>query len=459
MKIWQRWRGAGVAALWIMGALAVSAAWLPPAPGAAAQTSAASVTPDPSFGMDGTATLDLRALGYQEAGATALAVQPDGRVVAAGLAVAATYVEGLGDVMLARLLPDGAPDASLGTGGVALIHVEERVSGAVAVALQPDGKIVTAGTVAATGPIDGDGSARIIELSMDVVLTRSLSDGSPDPTFGVDGRVVADYGGQDIVVDLAILPDGAIVVLGRAWVFGRLNREVLVARFLTDGAPDPGFGVGGSILVDFGRAEHPARALAVQPDGKLVILGAGVRPDASTQHDLALARLLPDGTLDPTFGAGGIVLTDFERLYDRPGGLVLQSDGKIVVAGGARRMKPNGSDAEIVVVRYNADGSMDPTFGDAGVGIVDLGTDDWAFGLVQTPNGRLIVTSRLSQVGVLIGFTADGKPDPTFGQGGVLRAEQDLYGRVTVQPDGKLLLSVAKEGRPVGIFVQRLLVD
>jgi uncharacterized delta-60 repeat protein len=161
----------------------------------------------------------------------------------------------------------------------------------------------------------------------DFALARYLPEGSLDPTFGVGGKVTTDFGGFESAGALVRQPDGKLVAAGRA------GEDFALARYLPDGSLDPTFGVGGKVTTDFTGVEgtDTAGALVLQPNGKLVAAGAAC---LNFTCDFALARYLPKGRLDPSFGDGGKVTTDFGD-SDVSGALVRQPDGKLVAAGRA----------------------------------------------------------------------------------------------------------------------------
>jgi uncharacterized delta-60 repeat protein len=267
---------------------------------------------DPRVGGGGTVTTDFGGNDF----AWALVLQPDGKLVAAGSAGPA----GAADFALARYLPDGRPDPTFGMGGRVTTDFGASVDEAFALVLQPDGKLVTAGLSVDGGTFDG-------------ALARYLPDGRLDPTFGTGGKVTTDLGGDERFSALVLQPDGKLVAAG-----------TVLARYLPDGRLDPSFGGGGTVTTDFGGLYDIVFALVLQPDGKLVAAGEG---------DFALARYLPDGQLDPSFGTGGMVTTDVGGL---PFALVLQPDGTLVAAGFA-------GGYNFGLVRYLPDGSLDATFG------------------------------------------------------------------------------------------------
>src|SRR5207245_5340246 len=156
-------------------------------------------------------------------------------------------------------------------------------------------------------------------------LARYNADGTLDPSFGGGGRVLTNFAGRDEASALALQSDGKIVVAGFSGAGGR--QDFAVARYNPDGSLDPSFGSGGRVLTDFG-GDDEAAALALQSDGKIVVTGFSFSDAGGS--DIALARSNPDGTLDASFGSGGRVLTDFGLAS----GLVLQSAGRIVGAGG-----------------------------------------------------------------------------------------------------------------------------
>jgi uncharacterized delta-60 repeat protein len=329
-------------------------------------------TLDATFGTGGNVLTDF---GGVLSGARAVAIQSDGMIVAAGLS--REIVGGVGEFALARYDSNGSLDATF-SGGQILTAIEGS-NGAQAVAIQSDGKIVAGGGSTAGG-------------SADFALVRYNSNGTLDGTFGIGGEVLTSISpiGSSGVDALVIESDGKIVVAGDALV-GDSNLDFALARYDSDGTLDPTFGADGTVLTDFSGSGSfdGARALAIQSDGKIV---AGGSSDASGESDdFALARYETTGSLDPTFGTGGEVLTDFSGSgsFEEAAALAIQSDGKIVAAGGS---DASGGSDDFALARYDANGSLDTTFSGGKVltEFSDPGGIAFAFALTIQSDGKIV---------------------------------------------------------------------
>jgi uncharacterized delta-60 repeat protein len=308
---------------------------------------------DTTFGIQGNITTDFSARADI---ASALAIQSDGKIVAAGQA-------GLGpqgySFALVRYNRDGSFDAGFGIGGKVITDLLGPAETALALAIQSDGGIIAAG-VAYAGELPTSG---------DFALVRYQADGSLDRTFGIDGKVITDWSGVlDMARALAILSDGRIVAAGTAHLsdFRRLPWYGVLARYNTDGSVDTTFGTRGKVTTD--ALDTGISALAIQSEGK--ILAAGGSQSTGSSLDFGLVRYNDDGSLDITFGAGGTVTTAFGPWRDRVFALSLQPDGKIV-AGGETESREDGGSA-FGLARYNQDGSLDTSFGMGGKVRTDL---------------------------------------------------------------------------------------
>ncbi len=333
-------------------------------------------TLDATFGTGGTVTTDVNPLEGRPEQALAVAVQADGKIVAAG----GTWFD-VGQIALVRYDDAGNLDATFGSGGIVTTAVA-TTSGANAVVLQPDGKIVVAGSANIIPLPSGD-------VDRDFALVRYNADGSLDATFGTGGKVLTGFGTVgDSARALALQPDGKLVAAGHT------HEDIALARYNADGSLDSTFGTGGKIVTRVGML-YRANALAIQPDGKVVI--AGDNPSSDNGH-IAVVRYGPDGTLDPSFGNGGIVKTS---LPEFPGeganGLVVQPDGKLLVAGLSSRFGNfSGSGDDFLLARYNPDGTLDGSFGTNGRLTTAFGsepgggTDDRAFAVLLQPDGRVV---------------------------------------------------------------------
>jgi len=178
-------------------------------------------------------------------------------------------------------------------------------------------------------------------------LARYQPDGSPDATFGTGGVVTTDLGGDEEISALVLQPDGKLVAAGGTYNASTASySNFALARYQPDGSLDPTFGTGGLVTTDLGGSDS-INALVLQPDGRLV--AAGYNSLTSSHTNFALARYQPDGSLDPTFGTGGLVTTDLGG-DDSIGALVLQPDGKLVAAGSTRDSSTSSSN--FALARY-----------------------------------------------------------------------------------------------------------
>jgi uncharacterized delta-60 repeat protein len=267
--------------------------------------------------------------------------------------------------------------------------------------------------------------------------------GDLDPTFGSGGKVITDFGGNESAWGLAVQPDGKAIVAGTRFDPGPSDDFVL-ARYTVSGALDPTFDGDGKVTTDFGGGADGADDVALQADGKIVAAGSGfaqpVRP-----LDFALARYNRDGTLDATFGDGGKVLTTFApNSIDGANALLIQPDGKIVAAGSTR----SGPRRQFAVARYLPNGSLDPSFGGDGLVVTPISSgDDIVFDLALQPGGKLIAAGWSSPGGFDIAmarYDPNGGLDGSFDGDGVVvasafRPASTYAGKVLVQPDGKIL--------------------
>ena len=371
---------------------------------------------DASFDADGRVLTDIPSPVDE---ANGVAVQPDGRIVVAGLKGGSEW-----DFALARYNADGSLDTTFDGDGKVVTNLGAYVDQAAAVALQPDGKIVAAGW-----------------SNDDFAVARYNPDGSLDTSFDSDGWVTTDVTpSPDLAFDIIVQPDGKIVAAGGSYDFG-------VVRYNADGSLDTGFDSDGEATVDFG-AYDVGKGVALAPGGKLVV--GGHSDQGATARDYAVTRLNADGSLDTGFDSDGKLTTDFSAGDDELGDLAVQADGK-VVAGGWSDQSATGKD--FAVARYNADGSPDSTFESDGKATTDFaGLDDWAggmgSGLVIHPTGK-IVAGGLSDQGAtgldfaLAAYNADGTPDTGFGGDGKATTHfgvgSDGIVDLAVQADGKIV--------------------
>lgn len=320
-------------------------------------------------------------LGDEPASALAVAIQKDGKVVAAG---SVSVDHGTGSRMIVvRLNPNGTADTSFDGDGIAVadfgpgpgIYAE-----AASVAIQRDGKIVVAGRV------------RGLSADDDVALARFNPDGSPDASFDGDGKLTTDFGGDDYAAAVTIQKDGRIVAAGKDD-----TGDFLLCRYRADGSLDRSFGAGGKVTTDFGGLDA-CTALALQTDGKIVAAGYS-EPFTTGEIGIALARYKQDGRLDRSFDRDGKLVTILGGDTEA-GGVAFQKDGKLVVAGD---VTVTGSPTAFLVARYSKNGRLDSSFNTGGFITTnfDGAIQSLARGVALQPDGRIVAAGfASSQVAV-----------------------------------------------------------
>jgi uncharacterized delta-60 repeat protein len=379
---------------------------------------------DSTFGNSGKV---MTSFGSSASVIRAIAVQSDGKIVAAGQ----SRTDSSNDFALARYNTDGTLDASFGAGGKVITNLGYQIEECHAVVIQADGKIVAVGTSGNDNAAVGSG----------ITLVRYNPDGSLDASFGADGKVRTRINSVDSAFAAALQPDGKIVVAGQSAVsFGVSHFSV--ARYHTDGKLDTSFGAGGMVTTAFGNSVNQfANAIAIQSDGKIVALGTVVN---ANRGDFALARYNTDGSLDNTFGTGGKITTDFGSRSDRGGDIAIQSDGKIIAAGSSYTSNPDTD--SFALARYNTDGTLDTSFGAGGKVVNPTAESFFANAVVIQANGKIIVAGTVGFPDIrfaLTRYNTNGSFDTTFGTGGTvttnISAGYDEAFAVTIQSDGKII--------------------
>ena len=425
----------------LAGALAVVAL--------AAAVIAAPAATGPTFPVNGTSMAASAYTPGSNDGAEAVAVQPDGKILAAGVS-ASSWKSTNGfppyDVALARYRASGRLDTTFGAGGRVLTGLGSTYDYARAVAIQPDGKIVVVGDSGPLPPIEN-------WVPEDFLVMRYTSAGTLDSSFGTGGRVstAVGSGSDDMAYAVALQPDGKIVVAGSSGPAQSDARpHFALARYTDEGRLDPSFGDGGIVLTDFGSGRSSATAVAVQPDGKIVAAGSGPGEDGDR---FALVRYTAGGALDPAFGSGGRILTGFRRGdYGHARGMALQRDGKIVVAGESEVVSGDEDSSLFALARYTGDGSLDPNFGNGGQVLTSFGSG-WlgiAHDVTIQDDGRIVALGDGDQdenersAFAVARYTPDGRLDASFGSGGKVLTEFGqqalVFGMAVVgQADGKLI--------------------
>ncbi len=331
---------------------------------------------DPTFGGDGRETTSFGG-SFQQARDVAI---QNGKIVVAGTAEAS----GGTAFALARYLPDGTLDPSFGSSGRVLAHIAAgSIDSASALLVLPSGDLVVAGSTLSPTSTPSDFAAARFDPS-----------GTPMSSFGGDGTVTVDFGGRDDrATSLTRAAGGGIVLAGSSEVDG--SSDFALAELRANGDPAPAFGTGGIERTTFGGADPvPSEALDVQtlPSGKLIAIGSVFVGPMIREHDAALARYRTDGSLDPTFGSGGLVTTDLGSPHgdDVAISVAIQANGKIVTAG-TTSIKTFMYDHRFAVSRYLTDGTLDAGFGSGGSVTTDFGKGwDLARDVIVAGDGTIL---------------------------------------------------------------------
>lgn len=379
---------------------------------------------DAGFGDGGKATLAILEV-HDEA--QAVAIQGDGKIVVAGYATTAAlrFNHSVTEFALARFNRDGSVDTSFGQGGKVRTSFADHLDQALAVAIQNDGKIVAAGfavepsfnarSALAIARYNSDGTldasfgsngkftsgfthfgtaihdiaiqndGKIVGVGNEgssLALIRVHANGTLDSSFGVGGKALGKFSGGSAEAEaLELQPDGKILVAGTDSFI-----DFALARFNTDGSPDNGFGVAGRVVTKFDGFSD-ATAIALQSDNKIVVGGSG---PVNGGAGFALARYNSDGSLDLSFGSQGKLTSDLflnGAIFD----LAIQTNGKIIAVGRVSSLPL--VNLSFALARYNSDGSVDASYGSEGRILTNFfgPRDSLALAVALQPDGKAVV--------------------------------------------------------------------
>ena len=314
--------------------------------------------------------------------------------------------------------------------------------------IQSDGKVVMVGHNSILSSFSNS-SAFVIRFNRD---------GSVDKGFGLNGFVRFD---DAMVFDIAVQPDGKLIIVGAVSV-GFQIPGILITRLNSNGSRDTSFGTNGYVTTDIG-SDSVGTAVALQQDGKIIIGGYHGRNNS----DLLVVRLNFDGSPDPTFGDNGFSTYDLGA-DDYLNAIAVQADGRITAVGSTGQYS-----RDLLIVRFNSNGSFDNAFGNSGIFIFDSGTSDAGSDIILQQNGQIIVTggSETSNgsndyKALIIRLNSNGTFDRRFGTGGIATFH---YGGLmaivcgaSIQPDGKIVIATFKHSpdwQKADIFITRLNTD
>jgi uncharacterized delta-60 repeat protein len=398
-----------------------------------------------SFGDQGTVVTPV---GKFDASAFAIKVLPNGKLIALGR-VAKNQDSTTDDFLLARYQRSGKLDPAFGSDGLVQTDFGRDYAAGFALALQRDGKIIAAGDNGYSHPKPYCGFA----------LARYLPKGQLDPRFGDGGKVTTDFGtvrSCAVIRAVAVQRNGKIVAAGYN---ANLYDGFLIARYLPSGSLDRSFGRSGIVHTRFDICSCEADALALQSNGMILVGGSGSPKDEA--GGFALVRYRRNGSRDPSFGDHhGEVFTAFGTARDNQSyisGLALQPNGMIVAAGTS--WHPNyagGGPSNFALARYKRSGTLDHTFGSRGTRETRIpGGDGYAQadGVVRQPDGSIIVagssaTYTAGRDFAVARYLPNGSLDPDFGTVTTdIAGGNDYAWGLIIQPGGRIVLAGQSNAR------------
>lgn len=392
--------------------------------------------PASEFGVFGYVTNNFQISPNLSYEAKSVALQPDGKFLAAGNFV---FNSGNTNGILARYESNGSLDRNFNNqaGYVSLNSPSASTREITAVALQPDGKILVVGN------FEDSSNAGLF-------VSRYNPNGSIDFAFGNSGQtVISIFNGGGLGQDITVLPDGKIVIAGATANISTQLLKFAVFKLNSNGSPDTTFGSNGLATTSFSASNDVALSIGVQTDGKIVASGAA-NFDLGSNGQIALARFNANGSIDTSFGASGKVTTEVGTFLDIAADVQLQTDGKIVI-GGVSCTDGNCDGGNGLIFRYNTSGSLDSTFDGDGKVFTQPPTNGAPTAISSIaiqPDGKIVgggaVVNNATQGDVLIArYNTNGSPDSAFGTNGITSAdinntEQSAYS-IALQPDGKIV--------------------
>jgi len=377
---------------------------------------------DTTFDTDGKTTTDFSGI---DDIAYALAIQTNGKIILAGKTLNSTD-----DFGVVRYNTNGSLDTSFDTDGKATTAVGTGFDLANSIVIQTDGKIVVGGFMST---LNGDNFA----------LVRYNTDGSLDTSFDGDGKAITDFSnGDDAILSLALQTDGKIVAAGFAST--GLKANVGLARYNTDGSLDTSFDTDGKATLSISSGNDVAGDIVLQTNGQIVV--AGVTGNNPVDTDVFIARFNSTGLLDTGYGAGGRTVTDFSSSTDGANALVIQLDGKALVAG----YTGSTLNQDFALARYDINGNPDTTFNGTGKlttvlgGGLDVAEDVFVFG-----NGVIVTVGRTDNGShtdfAIVEYLQSGALNTSFGMGGIVKSQigsfDDRANALAVQSDNLLVVA------------------
>ncbi len=365
---------------------------------------------DISFDGDGKVTTDFGTADY----GYSTAIQNDGKIIVAGSSG--------NSFALARYNSNGSLDTSFDSDGKTTVNFGTNEDYGQSVVIQNDGKIIIAGITTSIG------------LNTDFALARFNTNGTLDNTFGVGGKVITSVGGEDQAYQVALQSDGKIIVVGTSSLGSDYGYSL--ARYNSDGTLDTSFDGDGKTILDLAfDINRDSFTIALQTDGKIVIGGV-------SDGDFAVLRLNSNGSLDTTFDGDGKATTAIVTgNTDVIRAISIQNDGKIVVTGSTYDIN---SVADLVIARYNSNGSLDSSFGNLGTIIVNFGGSEEGSSVVLQNDGKIVVAGIVDFDFLLLRYNSNGTIDTTFDTDGKVTTNfggEDAAISIKLQPNGRIVVA------------------